>query len=205
MPGEPAYRRPTVECARLSACGRQNHRIRPVLLALAALAAFALLAWSIPLAVDAVDALSETRIGDTRTAVPGSHEVELEARKHTVFYEVEEGGSIDVPPLEVAIRPEGDRPPLALEDFSGNFDLTSGGRQATAIATVRVPEEGRYRIGVTGRAGDDEPAVVLGRPVLPRILRLLGALAAIVAGLGLAALAAAIAIAIALRASRASA
>ena len=117
--------------------------MRFALLALGALTAAVLLAWAIPHVVDSAGALTATRIGDTRTPVPGSTDVKLESGKHTVFYEVAEGGSIDVPPLEVAIHPQGNRAPLELDGFSGDLDLTSGGRHATAIGTVRVPEDGR--------------------------------------------------------------
>lgn len=171
--------------------------MRWILTALGAIAAGALLAWGIPLAVDAADALSATRLGETRTPVPGALGVKLESGKHTVFYEVDEDGSIEVPRLAIDIRAEGDGAPLELDGFSGDLDLTSGGRHATAIGTVRVPQERRYRIRVTSRVDAESPAVVLGRPITARVVRLLVAIAAIVAGLGMAAL---VAIAIALRA-----
>ena len=177
--------------------------MRRLLLVLGALAAVALLAWSVPLAADAIGALSETRIGQTRTPVPGAREAELESGTHTVFYEVEAGHSIDVPRLDIAISSGEGGPRLELDGFSGDLDITSGGRAATAIGSVRVPADGRYRIRVTSRAGAASPAVVLGRPLTGRIVRLVLAIAGAFAGLGLGALVVAIAIALRTRDARA--
>lgn len=188
--------------------------MRWILLALGAVIAAALLATGTILALDAIGALSGTRIGDTRTPVPGTREAELQSGRHTVFYEVEEasveshgpegGVSIDVPPLEIAIRRDGDGPALELDDYSGDLDVTSGGRAATAVRTVRVPDEGLYRISVAGPVDAASPAIVLGRPLLGRIMRMLVTIAAIVAGLCLWALVLASGIALRTRAPRAS-
>lgn len=117
--------------------------------------------------------------------------VELDAGKYTVFYEVEDGSQgeeLEVPPLELEIRGRRGGTPLELEGFSGDLDVTSGGRAATAVRTVRLPEDGRYRIRVSGHPDAASPAIVLGRPITGRVVRLLLAIAAIVAGLGLGAL-----------------
>ena len=161
------------------------------LLLLGAIGAAALTIWGIALTVDAVSTFSGTRIGDTRTAVPGARDMELDEGRHTVFYEIDEDfvlrsgddTEVPVPPLEVTIRRRGDGRALDLDDYGGSFDVTSGGRAATAVRTVNVPRGGVYRLRASGRAGGASPAVVLGKPVTRRALRLVVALAAVVAGL----------------------
>ena len=176
--------------------------MRRTLLPTGAIAALALLAIGVLMTADAAGTLSETRLGSTRTFVPGSRWADLEERKYTVFYEVATGtiaeGSLDdlpVPPLEVTIRRDGDGPALPLDDYSGSFTVYSGGRGATAWRTVKVPEAGRYRIRVAGRSTDPGPAVVLGRPLTRRIFNLILGIAGIVAGLAVAALTTGLAIA----------
>jgi hypothetical protein len=63
--------------------------------------------------------------------------------------------------------------------------ISSGGRAAQAIATVEVPEDGRYEITVTDSADAPSPAVVLGKPITRRILRLVVGIAGSVVGLAL--------------------
>lgn len=179
--------------------------MRRMLLPLGALAAAALLLWGITAAIDAAGALSGTRIGATRTSVPGVRDVVLERGRHTLFYEVDESSvegdgsgdtEIEVPPLDVVIHRSGDGPPLPLEGYSGSFDVTSGGRAATAVRSVQVPDEGRYRIRVANRVDAGSPAVVLGRPIVGRVLRLLVTIAAALGGLALGGLVVASAIAL---------
>lgn len=180
--------------------------MRRVTLPLGALAAIALLVGGIGIAVDAGSKLfGGVRIGETRTPVPGARDAQLDSGRYTLFYEVDESSvesdgsgdsDVDVPPLEVTIRRGGDGPPLELEDYGGSFDVTGGGRAATAVRSVRVPESGRYRIRATSRRGAGSPAVVLGRPVLARILRLVVGIAAAFAGLALGALVVASALAL---------
>jgi hypothetical protein len=172
------------------------------LLPLGALAAVALLVFGGSLTVDAIDSLSETRVGATRTPVPGTRNVELEARRYTLFYEVGSSsvleGDLDklpIPPLEVTIRRGGDGTPLPLDDYGGSFTLYDGDRAAKAWRTVQVPEAGRYRIRAAGRPRALDLAVVLGKPVTRRVLRLVAGLAGIASGLGLLALLAAVEIA----------
>ena len=166
------------------------------LLLLGAIAAVALTIWGGALAVHAAGALSSTRLGETRTALPGTRDVEIDSGRYTVFYEIDEDSvvrsgdesEVPVPPLDITIRSRADGRPLELEDYGGSFDVTSGGRAATAVRSVRVPENGVYRIRADGRAGDASPAVVLGRPITRRVLRLVIAVVAVIGGLGLGAL-----------------
>lgn len=169
--------------------------MRRSLLPTGAISALALLAIGVLLTADAAGSLSETRLGSTRTFVPGTRYVTLDARKYTVFYEIaassSDEGSLDdlpVPALEVTIRRNGDEPPLRFEGYSGSFSIYSRGRGARAWRSVEVPEAGRYRIRTAGRAAEPEPAVVLGRPLTRRVLRLIVGIAGIVAGLAVAAL-----------------
>ena len=182
--------------------------MRPLLLVLGALGAAGLLVWGVARGIDVAGELSSARIGETRTAIPGKRDAVLDSGRYTVFYEVDErsGGpdEIDVPPVDVAIRSEGDGPRLELEGFSGDLDIASGGRAATAIASVKLPDDGRYRIRASGREEARAPAIVLGRPIGGRVLRLLLAVAAVVAGVGLAALVAVTAIALRAREGRAA-
>jgi hypothetical protein len=79
--------------------------VRHLLLILGALAAIALTVVGVSATVDAIGSFSDVRIGDTRTAMPGSREVELDEGKYVVFYEVSDEGvsgdsdNINVPGL----------------------------------------------------------------------------------------------------------
>ena len=179
------------------------------LLLLGGLAAIALTAWSVSLSIDAIDSLTGgARIGDTRTPVPGQRTVTLEARKYVVYYEVDSGfaggfdreGDVRIPALEVAIRPDRDATPLPLDDYDGSFEVESGGRTAEAWRTVEVPREGPYRISAGPEVRAAAPAIVLGRPVSGRVMRLVLGVAGVLAGLALGGLVAAIAIALRVRA-----
>lgn len=181
-------------------------RLRHLLLILGALAAIVMTLVGVTTTVDAVGTFSDVRIGDTRTSIPGTKEVELDEGKYVVFYEVDDDvtaergeSSLVVPPLDVGIRvPDASRP-LDLDDYSGNFNVSTGGREAQAIATVEVPEDGGYEITVSSSADAPAPAVVLGKPITRRILRLGVGITGIVAGLALLALMGALAIAFAVR------
>ena len=179
------------------------------LLLLGGLAAVALTVWGVGLSIDAIDALTGgARIGETRTPVPGQRTVTLGARKYVVYYEVDSGfaggfdreGDVRIPELDIAIRPDGEAAPLRLEDYDGSFEVESGGRTAEALRTVEVPREGRYRISAGPEVRAAAPAIVLGRPVSGRVMRLVLGVAGVLAGLGLGALVAAIAIGLRVRA-----
>ena len=189
--------------------------MRKALLALGALIAIGAVAGGAALIVDSIERFSEARIEDSRTVLPGVRDAELDAGKHVLYYEVDADsvvtsgdevvGDIPVPPLEVTIRRDADGPPLPLRDYGGSFELTGGGRAATAVRTVRVPEDGSYRIRARGRPGTAvEPAVVLGRPVGGRVLRLVLGIALAVLGFALAALVTVLAVVLWLRARRAA-
>lgn len=184
--------------------------MRHLLLVLGALAAVALTVVGVTTTVDAAGSFSDVRIGDTRTAMPGSREVELDEGKYVVFYEVSDEGvsgdsdNINVPPLDVRVREAGDGRALDLDDYTTDFDVSSGGRAAQAIATVEVPEDGRYEITATDSADAPSPAVVLGKPITRRILRLVVGIAGSVAGLALLGLVGALAIGFAVRGRKAA-
>ena len=65
---------------------------------------------------------------------------------------------------------------------------------------MEVPREGRYRISAGPEVRAAAPAIVLGRPVSGRVMRLVLGVAGVLAGLGLGALVAAIAIGLRVRA-----
>ena len=189
--------------------------MRRLFLTLGALAALALMAVGAGMLAGAIEDFGATRIGETRTAIPGERTARLEPGKHVVYYEVDEGsvpgsdsggdGEIAVPAgLPVSIRRDGDGRPLDLDDYGSDFNVSSGGRFAQAAATVEVPEEGSYSIeaGRVDASPASEPAVVLGRPITGRVLRLVVGIAGIVAGLGLAVLVAVVAVALAARRRR---
>ncbi len=185
--------------------------MRHLLLILGALAAVALTVVGVTTTVDAAGSFSDVRIGDTRTAIPGSREVSLDEGKYVVFYEVSgeevsgDSDNIYVPPLEVRVQDPGGARTLELDDYTTDFDVSSGGRAAQAIATVEVPEDGRYEITVTDSADAPSPAVVLGKPITRRILRLVVGIAGSVAGLALLGLVGALAIGFAVRGRKAAA
>jgi len=109
---------------------------------------------------------------------------------------------IAIPRFLVTIRRGGDGPPLAIEDYDSDFRVESGGRAAQAAATIRIPSDGRYRITASGRPDAADSAVVLGRPVTRRVLRLVLGLAAFLAGLALGTLVIAVAAGLSLRGHR---
>lgn len=146
------------------------------------------------LVTDAASSLSETRIGDTRTSVPGTRDVELNDRKYVLFYEVDDGavadddqpGAADISvqgDLAVRIAPAGGgSPALAFDRYSGEFTVESGGRSAVAINTVDVPRAGAYRVRATGARAESEPAIVLGEPSRERVLRLVLGIVVLIIG-----------------------
>lgn len=172
---------------------------------LAVVAALTLCVWGGALAYDAIDSLTDgARIGKTRTPIPGTTDVELEKGKHVVFYEIDTSSVPDVddsslPAFDLRIRRGGDGAPLELDDYGSDFTVESGGRTARAALTVKVPSDGRYRIAASGRPDAGDPAVVLGRPVTRRVLRLVLGLAALVGGLALGTLVIAVTAVLALR------
>ncbi len=171
-----------------------------------ALAAIALAGVGVTTTVDAAGSLSDVRIGDTRTGIPGEREVGLDEGKYVLFYEISgeriresSDDSIYVPPLDVRVNPAGAARSLDLDDYSGDFNVSTGGREAQAIATIEVPADGRYEIEVRGAADAPSPTVVLGKPITPRILRLIVGIAGSAAGLALLVLVSALAIVFAVR------
>jgi hypothetical protein len=180
--------------------------VRRILLILGALAGIALTVFGVALTVDAVGSFSDVRIGETRTPIPGTRDVQLDEGKYVVFYEVSDDsvgsggeGGFPVPAFEVTVRRAGDGPPLELSEYSTDFNVNTGGRAAQAVATIEVPEDGLYEIGARSDAAAAAPAVVLGKPITGRVLRLIVGVAGIIAGLSLLALVTALAIALATR------
>jgi hypothetical protein len=185
--------------------------VRALATVIGVLVSLALCVWGGVLAYDAVDSLTDgARIGETRTPIPGRTDIDLDEGKHVVFYEVSASSvpaaeDIVVPALDLSIRRGGDGRSLELEDYGSEFNVESGGRAAKAAFTVRIPGDGRYRITTSGSADAAQPAVVLGKPVTRRVLRLVLGLAAFVAGLALGILVIAVAAGLAFRDRRKSA
>jgi hypothetical protein len=185
--------------------------VRALAAAIGVVAALGLCVLGGVLTYDAIDSLADgARQGETRTPIPGSTDVHLDKGKYVVFYEVDassvpDADSIAVPAFRLSIRRSGDGRALELEDYGSDFTVDSGGRAARAADTVRVPDDGRYRITTSGRPDDADPAVVLGRPVTRRVLRLVLGLATFVAGLALGLLVIAVVTGLALRRRRAGA
>jgi hypothetical protein len=157
---------------------------------------------------DAIGSWSGARIGATRTGAPGTRDARLDDVKYVVYYEIDEdsvpatGDADDIPvpaSFRVTIRRGGDGRPLPLEEYGTSFRVTSGDRTARAVWTVQVPQEGRYRIQATAVPGADEPAVVLGRPVGRRVVRLVVGIFGIVGGFVLAIIVGVIAVVLAIR------
>ena len=146
-------------------------------------AACALAVW---FAVEQALELDDTRLEGTRTPIPGQRTLDLDARKYNVFFEGGHarsgpgGDALDDPeatPLRIRIRGENGDRVLSLDGYSGTFTL-SGGRDGTAIATVRVPRSGRYRMTVTSseELGYSSESVALGEPPGRRVVKLVGGL-----------------------------
>ncbi|MEA2471583.1 MAG: hypothetical protein QOE38_2582 [Thermoleophilaceae bacterium] len=131
--------------------------------------------------------LHHTRIGATRTPVPGARDVRLDAGKYVIYYEAGTTGGIGLArPRGVSVRIETPSPaplplplPLPLHTYSGNFHTGSSKVDARAFLTVEIPRAGNYRIIATGRSSQPivarSPRIVLGEPTGGKILQLVGA------------------------------
>jgi hypothetical protein len=179
--------------------------VRALLAVIGVMAALGLCAWGGVLVYDAIDALTDgARIGETRTPIPGRTDVPLDEGKYVVFYEIATTSVPDVddssiPSFELVIRRDGDGPPLPLKGYGSDFTVESGGRTGRARYTVQIPTDGRYRITASGNPEGAQPAVVLGKPVTRRVLRLVLGAVAFIAGLALGILVIAIAAGLAIR------
>lgn len=140
----------------------------------------AALAGGLVAALRTIPDLRHTRIGATRTPVPGSRDAELGAGKYVVYYAAgTTGGAGLARPRGVQVRIAAPgQPPLPLRPYSGNFHIGSSHVDARAFLTVRVPRAGRYRIVTSGHSDQpinaSAPRIVLGVPTGGRILRLVG-------------------------------
>jgi hypothetical protein len=125
--------------------------------------------------------LHHTRIGATRTPVPGARDVRLDAGKYVIYYEAGTTGGIGLArPRGVSVRIETPSPaPLPLRTYDGNFHTGSPHVDALAFLTVEIPRAGNYRIIATGRSSQPivarNPRIVLGEPTGGKILWLTGA------------------------------
>jgi hypothetical protein len=127
--------------------------------------------------------LHHTRIGATRTPVPGARDVRLDAGKYVIYYEAGTTGGIGLArPRGVSVRIETPSPaplPLPLRTYGGNFHTGSAKVDALAFLTVEIPRAGNYRIIATGRSSQPivarNPRIVLGEPTGGKILQLVGA------------------------------
>lgn len=178
--------------------------MRALLAVIGVLAALALCAWGGTLVYNAIDSLADgARRGETRTPIPGVTDVDLDEGKYVVFYEVNASsvgeGNVPVPRFTLTIRRSGDGPALEVEDYGSDFRVESGGRVGQATSTVRIPSDGRYRITTGGKVDAAEPAVVLGKPVTRRVLRLVFGIVMFIAGLALGILVIAVAAGLAIR------
>jgi hypothetical protein len=144
-----------------------------VLSYLGVLVLFGLTVGGVVVAVDAAFDLDRGLLEETRTPVPGSKVVNLEARKYNLFFEADDLHGSDAPSLLVRVQPLDSDHVVKLKDYSGSFRI-SGSRDATAFATVRIPEAGRYRVVSSGQPPPrfSEPAVVLGEPIGGRVGRI---------------------------------
>jgi hypothetical protein len=129
-----------------------------------------------------VPKLHHTRIGATRTPVPGARDVRLDAGKYVIYYEAgTTGGDISLArPRGVSVSIETpSSAPLPLRTYGGNFHTGSSHVDARAFLTVEVPRGGNYRIIATGRSSQpivaSGPRIVLGEPTGGKVLRLVGA------------------------------
>jgi hypothetical protein len=125
--------------------------------------------------------LHHTRIGATRTPVPGARDVRLDAGKYVIYYEAGTTGGIALArPRGVSVRIESPSPaPLPLRTYGGNFHTGSSHVDARAFLTVEIPRAGNYRLVATGRSSQPivarNPRIVLGEPTGGNVLRLTGA------------------------------
>jgi hypothetical protein len=125
--------------------------------------------------------LHHTRIGATRTPVPGARDVRLDAGKYVIYYEAGTTGGIGLArPRGVSVRIQApSAAPLSLRTYGGNFHTGSSKVDALAFLTVDVPRAGNYRIIATGRSSQPivarSPRIVLGEPTGGKVLRLVGA------------------------------
>jgi hypothetical protein len=126
--------------------------------------------------------LHHTRIGATRTPVPGARDVRLDAGKYVIYYEAgTTGGDIGLArPRGVSVHIQTpSAAPLPLRTYGGNFHTGSSHVDARAFMTVEIPRAGNYRIIATGRSSQPivarSPRIVLGEPTGGKILRLVGA------------------------------
>lgn len=93
----------------------------------------------------------KSRIGATRTPVPGARAVHLDSGKYDVYFELPGGGynkygEFNAPSrLRVSIASPGTRS-LPLLGYSGRSYVGSTGSQGLATDTVQIPQAGVYRI-----------------------------------------------------------
>ena len=160
---------------------RAVKRIVPILVALA-VAAFGVL-----LIIGQAGKLSDIRLESTRTELPGTRTVNLEARKYVVWIE-SRGGDLDnfrgaAADVPAEIRPAGGGAALTLADYKNSFTTESGGREGSAIGTVTPPAAGRYVISGPSTRMVPNPSVVLGNPTGNTVLKLVAGIVLAVLGL----------------------
>src|SRR5688572_11830489 len=122
----------------------------------------------------------DERIDDLqRIDIPGTGVVTfVSPGGHTAYYEVPSAGDADYgdpPRLSIDIESVDPAPPVRVGDYDSSFTYDNGGRHGEAVATLRIPEPGRYRIlvvDVSERGVDAQLAVgrSVGRSILAGFL-----------------------------------
>ena len=139
----------------------------------------------------AIPRLHHLRIGSTRTPVPGTRAVRLQAQKYVIYSEVpiadrddDQAGALADSSLRIDSAAH---EPIALADYENDLHVTTDDLDIRAVLTVRIPHPGAYRITTDGPARSaGTPTVVLGDPTGSSIVRVIaGGLAALFGAIAL--------------------
>ena len=144
------------------------------------------------LAVSQISQLRDTRIGATRTTVPGSTDAALSGGRYVLYYESAGAGrNLATPQLSVTIAPVTGAAHVTIKPYGGADFLDRLGFDGRALFNVELPRAAVYRITVTGTPPAEQAGaadIVLGAPVGHKVqVLIIGGLIAVVALLVLAA------------------
>ena len=119
----------------------------------------------------------DERIDDLqRVDIPGTGTVTfLDDGGYTAYYEIpsrEWDEDFEPPTLSIDVEPIDPAPPVRVGDYDTSFTYDNGGRHGEAVATLRIPEPGRYEITVVdvSERGDDDAQLAVGHSVGDSIL-----------------------------------